>query len=382
MVCACGAFGIPLELNSFASFAFSQAKPYVGADIPVPGYAGFRPSYTLARLALGEKSPHIGRPISQAEHDLRVAEGVEESGFDGKTTEYSATYGKIQPADTSPFKKTGGGYTLTERQVPSPKPFIATSSYQAELLNGYDTARKQLQSSQGLRSTMVQYEAARQSLDRPRTAGDFSSPRSITAQRAGIAMTASGEIAGYQTTTGNALSSAAAMLAKRSASLTPQSSPEPRWKSLPPAMAPGMFGSTPTSRIDYGEDGSDPADRAAPSQFQMSRMSTTRDLNEGSVLNTSHPPGYTGHTPSSKYHVLARQQAEGADVRSPKHYQYAYSLDQFVREGLEVPGSTLFKPQDVLNRKVESKTPTEKTTYGEQNAQVVRAVATKKSWGS
>ena len=340
---------------------------------------GFRPSYMVARFALGEKSPHTGRPISQQEHDLRVAEGVEESGFDGKTTQYQATIGKIKPGDTSPFQKTGGGYSLTERQAPSPKPFIATTCYQSEVLNAEDTARKQLRSSEGLRSTMVQYEAARQSQDRPHTA-DFSSPRSITAQRAGIAMTPSGEIAGYQTTSGNALGGAAAMLAKRRSSITPQSSPEPRWKSLPPAMAPGMFGSISTSKMDYGEDGSDPADKAAPNHHQMSRMSTTKDLNEGSVRNTCHLPGYTGHTPSSKHHILARIQADAADVRSPKHYGYAYSLDQFVREGAEVPGSTLFKPQEVQNRKVESKVPTDRTTYGEQNAQVVKAIAAKQSW--
>ena len=332
----------------------------------------------MARYQLGDKPGiHTGRPISQQEHEARLVAGVEESGFDGKSTEYSSMIGKIKPEDTSSFNKTGG---FTEKQPISPKPFISTSSYQSEILDARETARRQLKSSEGVRSTMVQYEAARQ--HRPQTATEFSSPRSITSKRAGIAMTPSGEIAGYQTTTGNSLGSVAAILAqKRSSSFSnffiSTQSPEPRWKTLPPAMAPGMFSETPTSKIDYGIDGSDPADKAAPSHRQMSRLSTTKDLNEGSVRNTNHLPGYTGHTPCSKYHVKARIQADAVDVRSPKHQAYAFSLDQFVRGGAEVPGLTLFKPQSVANRKVESKTPTVKTTYGEQNANVTKAILNK-----
>lgn len=337
------------------SSPFGAEKPFVGADVPIPGYSGFRPSHLNQKWATGPSKPsaHIGRPTSHADQDARAMATVD-AGLSSKVTEYTSTFGKIRPEDTSPFSKTGGGYWFTERQVSSPKPFIGSTCYRSELLEGGETASRQLRTSEGIRSTLVGYEAARQ---RPRTA-ELSSPNSpslstrqssSSQQRPKTAMTASGEIAGYQSTYSAAMGASAEKLAQRRASLLLTSphlnSPpqEPRWGTLPAAMAPGMFGTTPSSKMDYGTDGSDPVERSF----------TTRDLNEGSVKTTRHPPGYTGHTPASHYNVKARFQAEAWDTRPSKDSLNAYALDQYNHK----PAVT-----DV-------------TTYGAANAQVIKALS-------
>lgn len=73
---------------------------------------------------------------------------------------YADSYRK-KPTDTAPFSKTGGGYWITQRTLPHSPPFLATTTYRAEVLQGPETAEKQLEKSVGLRCTLPQYEAAR-----------------------------------------------------------------------------------------------------------------------------------------------------------------------------------------------------------------------------
>jgi hypothetical protein len=70
---------------------------------------------------------------------------------------------------------------------------------------------------------------------------------------------------------------------------------------MPAAMAPGMYGAASAYRKDFGEECSDPMERAAPSERFQSRMTTGRDLAAGSTRATNNPPGYTGHIAASKY---------------------------------------------------------------------------------
>jgi hypothetical protein len=135
-----------------------------------------------------------------------------------------------------------------------------------------------------------------------------------------------------------------------------------------------MFGEVPSYRIDFGADGDDPMDRSAPGERFQSRLSTTRDLAEGTVRNTNNPPGYTGHTPASKHHELARAHADAADERmDAKVGMSLYALDQFSRS--RVPKYTGYKPQAPANIAIiqPAQGPTKATTYGAGNHQATRS---------
>lgn len=305
---------------------------------------------------------HTGRPIDTVTLETLIRATASARAVGTKSTLTMSTLAKV-PQDTAPFTKTGGGYWFTERQRqagPS-KPFIATTAYRSEMLQGGETAARQLRSSEGVRSTLVGYEASRARASTGRRTQSLTSSR-----RPMTAYTASGEIVGYQSTYN-------AMMSPVAARVTPPVSPsvpeEPRWLTMPAAMAPGMFGAVPSSRVDFGFDGSDPASRAAPGERYQSRLATTSDLSEGTVRNTNNPPGYTGHVPSSRHHRLARAQADAVDERPPKDAQYR--LDQYNRE--RVAGLTTYKPTTAKNIRLDStRGPTMATTYGEATAQLAK----------
>ncbi len=66
------------------------------------------------------------------------------------------------PKDTRPFSRTGGGYWITQSPPVESAPFTHTSTYRAEVLDGAQTAEKQLTRSLGLACTISHLEAARQ----------------------------------------------------------------------------------------------------------------------------------------------------------------------------------------------------------------------------
>eukprot|EP00955_Chlamydomonas_euryale_P046784 353504-Chlamydomonas_euryale.AAC.11 len=284
------------------------------------------------------------------------------------------------PADTKPFSKEGGGYWFGQRTLnTNPKPFIAESEYKAATLKAPETADAQLSRTRGLNCMLAGYEAARQAVDASlpvsqrltRSAGELT-------RRPPATVTPRGEVVGYQTTNGareiairEKAERTAAAAATATASLPPA---QPRYSTMPRAMAPGMFGEHATYRRDFGDDGSDPMERAAPGERLQTRMTTARELAEGTTRNTNHPPGYTGHLPQSKYHELARAQADAPDERSnQKDDMLLFALDQFSRT--RVPHTTTHKPRAPCNVTYTqpSQGPTNKTVYGAQNLLATRA---------
>ena len=278
-------------------------------------------------------------------------------------------------------------------QMTEGKPFLATSIYQDDIVKGVETTRAQLDRTQGLNCMLSGYEAARQQQQQrtqsaPALAAASGPLRPLGGtQRPPIAMTSVGEAVGYQTTYKSQVidspltgGPAAAGFKKTlsgtagTASAAAGTTSEPmRYQTMPRAMPPGMFSDVPSYRIDYGADGSDPLDRSAPGERFQSRLSTTRDLAEGTVRNTNNPPGYTGHTPASRHHELARAHADAADERMDgKVDMMLYSLDQFSRS--RVPLYTGYKPQAPGNITLiqPAQGPTKATTYGAASYQATK----------
>lgn len=258
---------------------------------------------------------------------------------------------------------------LAASQLTEGKPFVASTTYREEMLNGEEKAAKQMASTQGLSCTIAGYEVARQ---RAQTAQPVSQPtqRLSLTSRPMTSVTNSGDVVGYQTTYNAMVGPKTLRGAEDRLQATGTSTSgvqmEQRYQTMPRAMPPGMYGEAPTSRIDFGADGSDPMERSAPGERFQSRMTTTRDLSEGTTRNTNHLPGYTGHLPASKYHELARAQADGADERiDVKSDMLLYHLDQFTRTRL--PGYTGSKPKAPKNITMTqpAQGPTTKTTYGD-----------------
>lgn len=333
------------------------------SDTGVPGYTGFIPANVAIPLE-PKNFKHTGKPVDQAFLDSQTA-GTVEPKFAGSL--YNQTFLK-GPNDTKPFSKDGGGYWFGKRTLSQGRPFIASTTNRAEVQNAVETAEKQMACTQGLASTLAGYEVARQ---RAASAEPVSQSQRLDAydgtRRPATTATSKGQLVGYQTTS-------QAMLVADSltpGSLSPTKGPamEPRYATMPRAMPPGMFGTASAYKTDFGEDGSDPMERSAPGERFQSRLATTRDLAEGTCRNVNHPPGYTGHLPASKYHHLARAQADGADERmDQKQDMLLYSLDQFSRS--RVPHCTYTKPQaarNITSFTQPSQGPTLETVYGLAN---------------
>jgi hypothetical protein len=275
------------------------------------------------------------------------------------------------PLDTKPLSKTGGGYWFSQRKLMDGKPLLASTVYQSEILQSVATADHQLGRTKGLVSTISGYEAARQRAQSADTTLSSNKASLGVTERPATAVTNAGEVVGYQTTyqkmvlhqplTGG--KAAAGYRAPRGTPYAPVV--EQRYQTMPRAMPPGLFGQIPTYRMEYGADGSDPMERTAPGEKFQRRMATSRDLAEGTVRNTNHLPGYTGHTPASKFHELARAHADAADERMDAKIDMSlYALDQFSRSRL--PHYTGFKPKAPGNITLiqPSQGPTIATTYG------------------
>ncbi len=68
------------------------------------------------------------------------------------------------PGDATHAGREGGGYWITKRVPVESRPFTHASTYQTEVLDGKETAEKQLQQSIGLACTIARYETARRTL--------------------------------------------------------------------------------------------------------------------------------------------------------------------------------------------------------------------------
>ncbi|PNH01934.1 hypothetical protein TSOC_012133 [Tetrabaena socialis] len=359
----------------------------------IPGYTGYIPGN--ASLLLPVKGfDHTGRPPStQAVQQLTIR-----TVDPRKNTEYVDGFQKL-PSDMQRTDRTGGGYWIPQRTMQAPKPFTATSVYRAEVLASGDTAAAQLGRAEGLACTLVGYEAARQAGEmrrsisadprqraeatargiggqtvlRPGSGGSIldaaakaqavaamepSSPQAASsvfgnsARRPATVPTSNGELPGYQTTYGSMNHQLSGMQAELE--LTRGPAPfgpggDPRFKVLPRVMNPGMTRTYSTYAAEYGGEGHDPMSRTAPDKATMTRLSTTRDMAQGTTRNVSHIPRYTGHIPASAYASdEGRLQGEAAEPR-PDHKANSlpYQLDQYPRGRL--PGYTGVKPQAPRN---------------------------------
>lgn len=372
------------------------------ADKGVPGYTGYIPGPSSMGLVV-KGFEHTGRPA-----DAGTLERLTKQTADPKReTQYKESF-KAGPRDAQPSSKTGGGYWITDRCVPPPVPFVATTTYRQETLNAAQNAAAQVQRSEGLVSTLVGYEAARQANDmrrsqsadpraraastargigmqatvqRPGSAADPAAAAAAAAaaslQRPSTVPTAHGELPGYQTTYGSmtdpACKGLAEMLATRPA--TAGGPPgDARWKVMPRVMNPGMSRNYTSYTQEYGADGADPMARQPGGAATMTRMAATRDLAHGTTRNTSHIPGYTGHAPASQFASAAGvAQGEAAAPRADlKAASLPFTLDQYSRA--RVPGYTGHKPQGAAN--ISSTQPAQgpptATTAGDANARATR----------
>ncbi|KAG2444080.1 hypothetical protein HYH02_009022 [Chlamydomonas schloesseri] len=356
--------------------------------VGIPGYTGFMPSTNA--LALPVKGfEHTGRPAATTEVEKLTVKTVDPR----KNTQYADDYHK-KPADTKAFSKTGGGYWISQRVLPPHTAFTATTTYRAETLNAENNTAAILDRSQGLANTLVGYEAARQAgearrsisadpriraentargigtqtvLGRPGSGGAASilataapaSPQAASSvmvsslRRPPTIPTKFGELPGYQTTYGNMTDKMARTQADNelngTGSFAPQNPGDPRFKTLPRVMNPGMGRNYSSYAAEYGSEGHDPMARQAPNKDTMTRISVTRDLAGGTTRNVSHIPRYTGHIPTTAYPTPeARAQGEAAEPR-PDHKSQAltYTLDQYPRGRL--PGYTGYKCQSPHN---------------------------------
>mmetsp|Transcript_27730 Transcript_27730/g.75015 ORF Transcript_27730/g.75015 Transcript_27730/m.75015 type:complete len:447 (-) Transcript_27730:84-1424(-) len=337
------------------------------SDIGVPGYTGHiaAPQQVVLPIKCGT---HVGKEVDDATHDKATLETLH---CLPARSQYAATFHK-KPQDTQPCRKSGGGYWIPNRdaQKPATAPFLATTTYRAEVLNGSINAEDQLGKSDGLKCTLAPYEVARNGAHRLRSTGTRQQEQMRTSTtRPDTVMTSAGELVGYQTTNDARLAYAKSpedMHKKRPVTVPG----DMRYSVLPRAMAPGMFGATSSYGQDYGPDTSDPMERAAPAEKFQTRLATTRDLAEGTSRNTNNVPGYTGHVASSQYNRLARAQSDAPDERSNfKNDMLLFHLDQYNRS--RIPHYTGYRPQAPRNITLEqpSQGPTKATTMGAANAQ-------------
>ncbi|KAL6754162.1 flagellar associated protein [Haematococcus lacustris] len=358
------------------------------SDIGIPGYTGFCASPQQVPLPT-KLYDHTGRPVSQ---DVKDAATLNTVAHKPASPEYSSRYHK-QPGDTSACSKTGGGYWVTQRTSPHSQPFTARTTYQAEVLDGERTAQEQLERSVGLACTLPQYEAARAtaprvlSADRSlRHSGQFPATSSSftlgSTQRPATCTTSRGELVGYQTSQGALFvaqplvggsaspgRAAQARLQQTSSGEVPASNVEMRYKVMPHAMPPTMFGAAYAYHADFGPDCTDPMKRSAPGERFQSRLATTSpELAAGTARVTNNPPGYVGHIPASKFNKLAQAQADAPDERQDQKIDMLlFNFDQYSRTRL--PGYTGHKPQAARNitSTQPAQGPTTITTLGAAN---------------
>ncbi|GFR40604.1 hypothetical protein Agub_g1184 [Astrephomene gubernaculifera] len=387
--------------------------------VGIPGYTGYISSG--ATLSLPVKGfDHTGRPASTKAAEQLAIKTVDPR----KTSTYGDDFLKA-PSDTQLPSKTGGGYWISDRTLPGAVPFIATTTYRAEVLKGGDTAAAQLGRSEGLACTLVGYEAARQAgemrrsisadprlraemtargigtqtVPRPGSGGSIlDSPAKAAAAAAAAAAspqasssvfasssrrpatvpTSANELPGYQTTYGSMTDKTSRMAAEFMLA-GPSEGPmgDPRFKVLPRVMNPGASRTYSTYAADYGLEGHDPMSRQAPNRDVMKRLSTTRDLAHGTTRNVCHIPRYTGHIPASQYATPEGAKHGEAVEPRPDHKARSlpYALDQYPRGRL--PGYTGFKPQAPCNVNTNHtvKIPSVVTASGEQGLAVTRGGA-------
>lgn len=345
---------------------FKSSLAYRG-DIGIPGYTGYIPSNVSLVIPSKGATERTGKLID----DQAKEENTITTHDTHRASEYVNKY-VPKPHDYKTPSKTGGGYWFAQRALTESPPFVATTTYDAEVCKGPETKREQLSKTKGLSCTLVNYEAARQnrsqSAPKPKSLG-FSGPLGPTTVRTSI-----GEQVGYTTEYDSMVvkdpltgGTAAAGAPRR-----PSTVPEFRYAVMPRAMEPALDGTT-QYHTNYGTDGSDPQDKGISSQYDMTHRATTREFADGTARNTKHIPNYTGFCPASQYNEQARAHGYASETRvDGKSEMLLYNLDQFSRTRL--PHNATHKPQAARNiTSIQpSQGPTLSTTSGFGNYQAIK----------
>eukprot|EP00201_Polytomella_parva_P003132 CAMPEP_0175080316 /NCGR_PEP_ID=MMETSP0052_2-20121109/25429_1 /TAXON_ID=51329 ORGANISM="Polytomella parva, Strain SAG 63-3" /NCGR_SAMPLE_ID=MMETSP0052_2 /ASSEMBLY_ACC=CAM_ASM_000194 /LENGTH=564 /DNA_ID=CAMNT_0016350981 /DNA_START=11 /DNA_END=1705 /DNA_ORIENTATION=+ len=139
-------------------------------DKGIPGYTGFIPTPAAVPIPI-KFVERTGKPADASTQERLTTK----TAGSGKDTEYTDRFNKV-PSDTRVTEKTGGGYALHARSttplsVIAPALFIATTTYRAEVMNGSDLAKEQLNAVNGLSNTLCVYESARRVNTANRAAG-------------------------------------------------------------------------------------------------------------------------------------------------------------------------------------------------------------------
>ena len=327
-------------------------------DIGVPGYTGYIPS-----------SKGIILPIKGS---------TERSGFDGNDTKAedlareTATlrdtmykqHMKASPTSFCSDTRTGGGYWIqSARSSESSKPFVATSTYKAELQDGAEISRHVRDVSEHARPTICDQ---------------------ITAHRVGRAAQNHGELVdrlGYSTTyntlTRTVKDSAPVPAGADAANAGVSSRGASRARVLPHLARPRFSGHS-VYKDAHGEYGDNPLSRAAETARLQVKNASTKEFNLGTTRGGSnfHVPGYSGFIPASdEACACAAEALSASNVEQPrasiKDEMLLSDLDQYSRGS--APGYSGFRARAERNIVLANeKAPTKTTSQGETNFQAWR----------
>ncbi|GBF97074.1 hypothetical protein Rsub_09547 [Raphidocelis subcapitata] len=366
------------------------------ALLGIPGYKGFQPGFarTPVPIKIGR---HLGRQ-PDAETRLAAEAAPPRDSLSEHRAAYTLSASASRAAHPGGLASAGGGYWFEERSRVAAgrrQPFLGTTTYRAELLQGPATAARQLAASQHVPATLVGYSVARAAAacgGTLRAALSGTAGVASTGALDGSGTTAAGRpLVGYRTTYGSAnvpiAESAAARLASASASASAEAAAPRRAATAPDGGAaaaappPRRAASAPRPRFEgassYARDFvGDPMAHLPPgggARDAVTLGATTGELGAGTTRACFHVPGYTGFVPASLANATARAQGAGAAPRADARPSLLLlALDQFDRGRL--PGYTGYKPRGGPGATAEQPAggPTSETTQGFLNSQLLR----------
>ena len=287
-----------------------------------------------------------------------------------------------KPASYKRDPRSGGGYWIREQstlKVDARKPFVATSTYKAEVLDGAQVASKASKVSEHTRPTICDQ---------------------ITAHKVGLDAGRHGELVerlGYKTTYNSlnvtdspvhpnstlggtapaALGSMGGAGGEAQDAGLPAIGKPVRHRVLPNVSRPRFNGHS-VYEDAHGRYGDDPLKRVTPSARLQVEQASTKEFNLGTTRGGSnfHVPGYSGFIPASDEACACASEALAASTaaqprESAKSDMLLSDLDQYSRGS--APGYCGFRArakQNIVlaNEKEECKT----TSQGEANFQAWR----------
>ena len=333
------------------------------SDIGVPGYTGVIPANGGVLVPSKDANLRTGKALDPVLRET-ARTGLVQDGTLAST--YTSTL-RAKPGAFRPTDKTGGGYWIKgvgtgaghgeqvsywtgEALVGSAsRPFIATTTYQAEVLRGANHAAGATGRTQDVRPTLSHYKAGHTLKN-----GGLNALESTT-----------GYVSNYTAMVVKDPKVGGVHAAGHDLSMTAPATFD-RYKVERKGLKP-RFDSGTLYAQSYGEYGSDPLAIAAGSAADMTATATTRTLNLGTTRGgVKHIPGYAGFMERSGHNPRAVEHSGGEVLRedAKTNAQFYSALDQYSR-GM-VPGYVGYRTQDPKNFQL-PQAPTSLTTTGKQN---------------